>query len=202
MPLTFPLPSYLATAVDWSASVAPSTQTVMISLVDGVADAAILQLPPEIVPVSPLCKVLLYAKATVPLPKFELPETVNPDRNQATLLPASAELVGLMAGTDDEIILQDAMDINGSLTITTGTLNVNSSSNHAITIAGNWVNTGSFMAQTGTVTFDGSQQTIGSSETFYNFSKVVSVADSMFFDHSSTLTIQGTRANPYINTQD
>jgi len=87
--------------------------------------------------------------------------------------------------------LQDAMDIDGTLFLNSGTFDVGS--DNAITIGKDWENNGGdFLAQTGTVTFDGTTQSIPSSETFYNFSKTVTLADTMTFGQSSTLTIQGT----------
>ncbi|MBN8703676.1 MAG: T9SS type A sorting domain-containing protein [Bacteroidetes bacterium] len=61
--------------------------------------------------------------------------------------------------------------IRGNLTITSSTLDA-SGSNHSISIGGNWLNSGTFTAQAGTTTFNGSAaaQTIGgsSSTSFYN----------------------------------
>jgi len=53
--------------------------------------------------------------------------------------------------------LQDALDVNGSLTITGGTLDANGK---AINIAGNWANNDTFTANSNTVTFDGSGTSI------------------------------------------
>ena len=88
------------------------------------------------------------------------------------------------------LTLQDAMDVNGTLMINSGTLRAGS---NTINVGGNWDrNGGTFTAQTSTVTFDGTNQRITSSEDFYNFSKVVSSADTMTFFSSGTLTIDGT----------
>jgi len=66
-----------------------------------------------------------------------------------------------------------------------------------ITIAGNWINQGGIFAPgTQTVTFDGTNQTINGSTTFYNFAKSDANNDStdltLTFDASQTQTIQGT----------
>ena len=50
--------------------------------------------------------------------------------------------------------LEDTLDVNGTLTITTGTLDTNNSENNGITITGNWLNSGSFLARNGLVTFN------------------------------------------------
>ncbi|MFH0804727.1 MAG: hypothetical protein V1916_00865, partial [Patescibacteria group bacterium] len=58
--------------------------------------------------------------------------------------------------------LGSALDVNGNLLITGGTLDTKSGSNWGITIAGNWTNSDTFTAQSGLVTADGTgQQTFG-----------------------------------------
>ncbi|MDQ7779998.1 MAG: hypothetical protein RDV41_09860, partial [Planctomycetota bacterium] len=69
--------------------------------------------------------------------------------------------------------LGGALDVDGVLTITAGTLDV-SATNYAINVAGNWSNSGTFTSGTGTVTFDGAAATIatggaGAGKLFYNF---------------------------------
>ena len=70
--------------------------------------------------------------------------------------------------------LTSNLDVNGSLTITNGTLDV-TASNFTITVAKNWTNNGSFTARSGRVTFDGTvAQAIsaggsGATKRFYNF---------------------------------
>ena len=60
--------------------------------------------------------------------------------------------------------LQDALDVNNNLLLTTGELDV-SSSNYAITVGNDWQNTiGIFTPQAGTVTLDGSTQAITGSQ--------------------------------------
>ncbi|NOZ47269.1 MAG: T9SS type A sorting domain-containing protein [Chlorobi bacterium] len=63
-----------------------------------------------------------------------------------------------------------SLDINGDLTLQSGTLEVTDPS-HTISVAGNWTNTGgSFTNGSSSVTFDGAAQTISSvgTETFYD----------------------------------
>ena len=72
--------------------------------------------------------------------------------NHVTQLLAGTTLkieLGATAGTPG--FAWDFLDVNGTLVITTGTLDV-SSSNYAITAAGNWDNNSNFDARTGTVT--------------------------------------------------
>ena len=71
-----------------------------------------------------------------------------------------------------------------------GTFNAGSSE---IDCGGNWTldSGGTFTASTSTVVFDGSNQTISGSTTFYTLKKSVSVEDTLSFDHNSTQTITG-----------
>ncbi|MEI6750295.1 MAG: hypothetical protein WCM93_14155, partial [Bacteroidota bacterium] len=60
-----------------------------------------------------------------------------------------------------------ALTITGGLTITSGTLGAGTAAN--INVAGNWSNSGTFTAGSGTVTFNGSSaQSLGGTNTFYN----------------------------------
>ena len=62
--------------------------------------------------------------------------------------------------------IQEAIDVNGNLTITGGTLDTKSANSYAISCAGNWTNDDSFTSNSSTVTFDGSSaQSIGGSST-------------------------------------
>ncbi|MFA6525093.1 MAG: hypothetical protein WCT33_02345 [Patescibacteria group bacterium] len=55
--------------------------------------------------------------------------------------------------------VEDAIDVNGNLTITSGTLDVVSGENNVITVAGAWDNDATFEARSGTVTFDATSGT-------------------------------------------
>ncbi|MCA9398347.1 MAG: LamG domain-containing protein, partial [Candidatus Omnitrophica bacterium] len=84
--------------------------------------------------------------------------------------------------------LQDDMDVDGDLILFAGTMDTGA--NRAITLVGNWQNDGgSFVENTGTVTLDGTDQTITSSETYYNLTKTVSSAASLLFGTSATVTV-------------
>jgi len=86
------------------------------------------------------------------------------------------------------VLLASALDVNGNLTITQGTLDV-SSNNFAVTVYGNWSNSGTFTYRQGTVTLDGTNQTISGSTSFYNLTKEVSQAYNLTFQKASTQTI-------------
>ena len=97
-----------------------------------------------------------------------------------TILSASQAFNHLtLNGVGGTWTLQDALDVNGNLTITNGTLDVNSTGNYGINLAGNWTNNGTFTEQSGTVTLDGGAGTtqllkVGSTagtERFFNLTK-------------------------------
>jgi hypothetical protein len=74
--------------------------------------------------------------------------------------------------------------VNGNLTITASTLDVSAASSFALTVNGNWLNTGTFTPRTGTVTFNGTvAQTItkAAGETF----------SSVVFSNTGTKTLGG-----------
>ncbi len=69
---------------------------------------------------------------------------------------SSSYFNNLTLNTGDIIELSDNIDINRNLTISSGTLDANSSYDYNINIAGNWTNSDTFKARSGTVIFDGS----------------------------------------------
>jgi hypothetical protein len=77
------------------------------------------------------------------------------------------------------------------MTITAGTLDV-SASNYAMNIGGNFSNAGTLTPRSGTTTFNGTNQTILGSSTFYNFVKTVVSAATLTFEAGSTQTVNGT----------
>jgi hypothetical protein len=100
--------------------------------------------------------------------------------------------------------LSDNLTTSNNLTITAGTLDVSasgcSSASCNITVGGTWSRSGTFTPRTGTVTLNGTSQSILGNTTFYNLTKSVSSADTLTFQSSSTtttssggtLTLQGT----------
>jgi hypothetical protein len=80
--------------------------------------------------------------------------------------------------------LQGDVDINGDVTITTAELD---SKDRNITLAGNWINDGTFTQGTGTVTFDGSSTISGSTTTtFYDL-----VITGSLTGHATDMNVSG-----------
>lgn len=88
--------------------------------------------------------------------------------------------------------LQALTDVDGNLTITAGTLDVGNGGNFNMTVGGNWANTGTFTARSGTVTFDtaGTTTTLSGNTTFYNLS-CTTANKPLTFTTGSTQTISG-----------
>lgn len=94
--------------------------------------------------------------------------------------------------------LDAALDVNNNFSQSAGTLDV-STSNYGITVGGNWSRSGgTFTARSGTVTFDGTNQTINNSTTFYNLTKQESSNNGT----DSTLTIAASTTQTVTNTLD
>lgn len=98
------------------------------------------------------------------------------------------------------VTLQDALDVDGTLFLNAGVLDTGS--DRSITVATGWENNGGvFLANTGTVTFDGSDQAIPGSETFYNFEMSVTSTGTLTFGRravttaTGALTLQGAAGN-------
>ncbi len=94
-------------------------------------------------------------------------------------------------GAGITVSLGAALDVNGTLTITAGTLDV-TTNNYAVTVAANWSNSGTFTGRSGTVTFDGTNQTVAGSTTFYNLTKSGSSAATWTFTAGTTQTVSNT----------
>ena len=90
--------------------------------------------------------------------------------------------------------LGGALNVDGNLTIGSGTTLSTSGSNHAMNIAGNWSNSGDFTAGIGTVVLDGTGTSeITGSTSFYNFT-CFTAGKTLTFDSASdkTQTVTGT----------
>ena len=79
--------------------------------------------------------------------------TVTYDGSGATGLAAGDNYFDLTFNQSGISTLDANLDVNGDLTITSGTLDA-STSNHDIAVGGDWTNNGSFISRSGTVTFD------------------------------------------------
>jgi len=118
--------------------------------------------------------------------------TGQSDDSSVTILTGTAyQNIGF---TNDGTVFSHgmALDVNGNITITAGTL---SSSGNNINIAGDWTNNGGYSASN-TVIFDGTNQTISGSTTFNNFQKTDSNNNGsdvlLTFEDGKTQTIAGT----------
>jgi len=87
----------------------------------------------------------------------------------------------------------DDFDVNGDITIATnGTLVCDGTNDADIKVAGDWTNSGTFTPGTNTVTFDGTNQSIMGTTTFYNLTKSVTTARTLTFEESKTQTVTNT----------
>ncbi len=95
-------------------------------------------------------------------------------------------------GATDIFQLGATLTVAGNLTNTAGTLDV-TASNFAINLTGNWSNSGTFTSRSGTVTFNGVDQSISGTTSFHNLTKVESTNDSTnstwTFPASTTTTV-------------
>ncbi len=87
----------------------------------------------------------------------------------------------------------NSLDINNDLMIADGSLDI---STYNMNVAGDWYNEGTYVPQNSTVTFDGTDQTVYGTSSFYNFTKNDAVADStdreMEFEAGKTQTVTNT----------
>ncbi|MEK7183471.1 MAG: hypothetical protein AAB776_02430 [Patescibacteria group bacterium] len=95
-------------------------------------------------------------------------------------------------GATDTFQLGAALDVNGNFTLTAGTFDVEATNDYAMTVAGNWSKSGTFTAQQGTVTLDGTSQTLVGATSFYNLTKTVAAAATLTLPASTTQTVTNT----------
>jgi hypothetical protein len=118
--------------------------------------------------------------------------------------PASINLNSQYTST---VQLNTALTITGNLTIAGGTLNLNNknlnvdgyiligsggtlnATSSTITLKGVWANYGNFIPGTSTVVLNGTNQAIYGNTTFYNLTKTVTSAQTLYFEAGSTQTI-------------
>ncbi|MEJ0021441.1 MAG: 6-bladed beta-propeller [Candidatus Doudnabacteria bacterium] len=84
--------------------------------------------------------------------------------------------------TNDQSIDDITISDGGALHLGTNTFN----------ISGNLTNNGELHADTSTVILTGTNQTILGSNTFYNLTKITTIADTLSFDPANTTTVTGT----------
>lgn len=95
-------------------------------------------------------------------------------------------------GTGSTWALTAALNVDGNLTITSGTLSAGDGA-ETINLAGNWTNNSGFTHASGTVILDGADQTIaGAATTFNNLTKNVTTARTLTFTESVTHVVAGT----------
>jgi len=95
----------------------------------------------------------------------------------------------LVVSKSGTLSLSDALDADGDLTISAGTLDA---AGQTISVAGDWANAAAFTESGGSVILDGDDQMISGSTTFNNLTKNVSVAAVLTFQSGTTQTILGT----------
>jgi len=105
--------------------------------------------------------------------------------------PASGGPNSLTINNSSGVSLHANGTVNGTLTISAGTLDV-STSNYGLTVAGNWTNNGGFNGRSGTVTFNGTTTMSGSSTTSLN-NVVINSGKSL--TAPSTLNVAGNWTN-------
>jgi hypothetical protein len=131
----------------------------------------------------------------------------------------SPALFSLNTSYSGTVTLNTGLTITGNLTVAGGALNLNDrnltvdgylligsegilyATSSTITVKGDWANVGTFDPGTSTVVLSGTNQTIYGNTTFYNLIKIVTTADTLYFEAGSTqiilnnLTFQGADGN-------
>jgi hypothetical protein len=84
--------------------------------------------------------------------------------------------------------LPASLTVGGHLTIANSTLDA-TTSNYDLSVAGNWLNNGTFVPRSAEVILNGTNQTMSGSTTFYDLTKSVTTASTLTFIAGSTQTI-------------
>lgn len=129
--------------------------------------------------------------------------TVNYSRNGAQTIRAT-EYSNLNLSSGNTKSLSGATIVNGNLIIISPTTLDVTASNHALSIAGNWNNSGTFNARSGTVTFNGStqQNILSNANNFFNvvFNNTASGWGAITLNDDVTITNQCTMTDGIIAT--
>lgn len=139
--------------------------------------------------------------------------TVNPGTSTMTFAPPSAtttsyypngqSLYNMVVDGAGTLQLEGTVDVDNDLTIKAGTLDTKSGSNYGITVGGNWSNSGTFTARSGTVTFDDAAKTstFTGATSFYSLTsttplKALRFTSGTTFTITGVLTLTGSVGNP------
>ncbi len=113
----------------------------------------------------------------------------------------------LYSGYSGTVTLNSALTITGNLSVESGILNLNNknlnvdgyiliatsgtlnATSSTITVKSDWTNWGGFNYGTSTVVLSGANQTVSGNATFYNLTKTVTSADTLYFQAGSTQTV-------------
>jgi hypothetical protein len=117
--------------------------------------------------------------------------TFNGTSGSHTIRGNGASFTGITLAGSATWSLGSALTMRGNLQIESGTLNI-SSSNYAVTFSGSWLNRGTFVAGSGTVTLDGVNQTLSGTTQFWNLQKIATRLDTLRFSVSGQQTVSGT----------
>ena len=82
------------------------------------------------------------------------------------------------SGNNITFTLEDTLDIDGTLRINNGSLDIKVGEDNDINVAGAWINNGTFVQRAGEVTLDGTDQAIYGTTTFYDLTKLETTNDS------------------------
>jgi len=119
------------------------------------------------------------------------PGTGTVQLNATNTLPAAffTTFNNLATATTGTTTLGGALGVTGNLTIGSGTTLDVSASNFALSVAGNWSNSGTFNARSGTVTLNGGTgtQTVSGNTTFFNLTLNNSGATTAFGSTTTTI---------------
>ncbi len=86
--------------------------------------------------------------------------------------------------------LQNTLNVNGTLMLVAGTLDVNATNDYTTNVKGNWIVTGTFVPQQGLVNLNGGDQLITNTGTFYNLQKIVSTTGTLTFGAGITVGVE------------